>query len=235
MSVLGWAGLGLSALGTAGNMIAQARAARKRERALDKRENENEAWYNRRYNEVGTERATAQAALSAMRDAQKARMQRAAGAAAVSNASSESVAAEKAAGNKAIGDTVSTITAQDDARKDKIDSQYMARKSSIQDARDKVETAKTQNIATATGQLVNTAGSMIANIDDSSSNKSASKSDTGKPKSSAGSRPAFSSVPPKDMNFDKDFAKDYADKHYTYKPADERMKDYLFNSVWGKD
>lgn len=220
MAALGWVGLGLSALGTAGNMIAQAKAARQRRRALDKRENENEAWYNRRYNEVGTERATAQAALSAMRDAQKARMQMAAGAASVSNASGESVAAEKAAGNKAIGNTVSAITAQDDARKDKVDSKYMSRKDSIQNARDNIETSKMQNTALATGQLLNTAGNIIANVDDSGSSKSKSKAATV-------SKPVQSTVPG-----GVDYAKDWAEKELVYKPYDERMKDILFNRTW---
>ena len=94
--LLGALGLGLGAAGSAANFISQAKEARKRRRALDERERENEAWYRRKYNEVGTESASAQRALTAMRDAQKERMNRASGAAAVSGASSESVAADAA-------------------------------------------------------------------------------------------------------------------------------------------
>lgn len=223
MSVLGWAGLGLSAVGTVGNAIAQARAARKRERALTKREADNEAWYNRRYNEVGTERATAQAALSAMRDAQKARMQRSAGASAVSNASSESVAAEKAAGNKAIGDTVSTITAQDDARKDKIENQYRTEKSSIEAQRQNIQAQKAQNLSTATGQLLNTAGTMIAASAVSSDSTKTKKADATNASTTANG---------------SEFTQSYINNHFGYKTPEEQLSNILsksYNYTWNKD
>ena len=160
--LLGALGLGLGAAGSAANFISQAKEARKRRRALDERERENEAWYKRKYNEVGTESASAQRALTAMRDAQRERMNRASGAAAVSGASSESVAAEKAAANKAVGDTVSAIAARDDARKERIDDEYRREKRAIENARDNISLQKQQNTAAATSQALNTAGNIIA-------------------------------------------------------------------------
>lgn len=160
--LLGALGLGLGAAGSAANFISQAKEARKRRRALDERERENEAWYNRKYNEVGTESATEQRALTAMRDAQQSRMNRASGAAAVSGASSESVAAEKAAANKTIGDTVSAIAARDDARKERVDDEYRREKRAIDNARDNISLQKMQNTAAATSQALNTAGNIIA-------------------------------------------------------------------------
>lgn len=160
--LLGALGLGLGAAGSAVNFISQAKEARKRRRALDERERENNAWYNRKYNEVGTESATAQRALTAMRDAQQSRMNRASGAAAVSGASSESVAAEKAAANKTIGDTASAITAQDDARKERVENEYRREKRAIENARDNISLQKQQNTAAATSQALNTAGNIIA-------------------------------------------------------------------------
>lgn len=160
--LLGALGLGLGAAGSAANFISQAKEARKRRRALDERERENEAWYNRKYNEVGAESASAQRALTAMRDAQRQRMNRASGAAAVSGASSESVAAEKAAANNAIGDTVSAIAARDDARKERVEDEYRREKRAIENARDNISLQKQQNTAAATSQLLNTAGNIIA-------------------------------------------------------------------------
>lgn len=154
--------MGLGAAGSAANFISQAKEARKRRRALDERERENEAWYKRKYNEVGTESSAAQMALTAMRDAQRERMNRASGAAAVSGASSESVAAEKAAANKSIGDTVSAIAARDDARKERIDDEYRREKRAIENARDNISLQKQQNTAAATSQALNTAGNIIA-------------------------------------------------------------------------
>ena len=100
--------------------------------------------------------------MTAMRDAQQARMNRASGAAAVSGASSESVAAEKAAANKAIGDTVSAIAARDDARKERVDDEYRREKRAIENARDNISLQKQQNTAAATSQALNTAGNIIA-------------------------------------------------------------------------
>ena len=160
--LLGALGLGLGAAGSAANFISQAKEARKRRRALDERERENEAWYKRKYNEVGTESAAAQRALTAMRDAQRERMNRASGAAAVSGASAESVAAEKAAANKAIGDTVSAIAARDDARKERVDDEYRRERRAIENARDNISLQKQQNTAAATSQALNTAGNIIA-------------------------------------------------------------------------
>ena len=160
--LLGALGLGLGAAGSAANFISQAKEARKRRRALDERERENEAWYKRKYNELGTESASAQRALTAMRDAQRERMNRASGAAAVSGASSESVAAEKAAANKAIGDTVSAIAARDDARKERVDKEYRKERRAIENARDNISLQKQQNTAAATSQALNTAGNIIA-------------------------------------------------------------------------
>ena len=160
--LLGALGLGLGAAGSAANFISQAKEARKRRRALDERERENEAWDKRKYNELGTESASAQRALTAMRDAQRERMNRASGAAAVSGASSESVAAEKAAANKAIGDTVSAIAARDDARKERVDDEYRRERRAIENARDNISLQKQQNTAAATSQALNTAGNIIA-------------------------------------------------------------------------
>ena len=160
--LLGALGLGLGAAGSAANFISQAKEARKRRRALDDRERENEAWYKRKYNEVGTESASGQRPLTAMRDAQRQRMNRASGAAAVSGASSESVAAEKAAANKAIGDTVSAIAARDDARKERVDDEYRRERRAIENARDNISLQKQQNTAAATSQALNTAGNIIA-------------------------------------------------------------------------
>ena len=154
--------MGLGAAGLATNFISQAKEARKRAEALDKRALENEKWYTRKYNELGTESASAQRALTAMRDAQQQRMNRASGAAAVSGASSESVAAEKAAANKAIGDTVSAIAARDDARKERVDKEYRRERRAIENARDNVSLQKQQNTAAATSQALNTAGNIIA-------------------------------------------------------------------------
>lgn len=160
--LLGALGLGLGAAGSAMGFISQAKEARKRAEALDKRALENEKWYERKYNENNTRSAAANDAVTKMRNTMQERMNRASGAAAVSGASSESVAAEKAAANKTIGDTMSAIAAQDDARKERIENEYRREKRAIENARDNISLQKQQNTAAATSQALNTAGNIIA-------------------------------------------------------------------------
>ena len=213
--LLGALGLGLGAAGSAANFISQAKEARKRRRALDERERENEAWYKRKYNELGTESASAQRALTAMRDAQRERMNRASGAAAVSGASSESVAAEKAAANKAIGDTVSAIAARDDARKERVDDEYRRERRAIENARDNISLQKQQNTAAATSQALNTAGNIIAlggDIGGSGGNKSGQRQ---APTATTGTKAGSTSL------FDPDY--------------DIKRRGGEFNGFWNRD
>ena len=213
--LLGALGLGLGAAGSAANFISQAKEARKRRRALDERERENEAWYKRKYNELGTESASAQRALTAMRDAQRERMNRASGAAAVSGASSESVAAEKAAANKAIGDTVSAIAARDDARKERVDDEYRRERRAIENARDNISLQKQQNTAAATSQALNTAGNIIAlggEMGGSGGNKSGQMQS---PTATTGTKAGSTSL------FDPDY--------------DARRRGGEFNGFWNRD
>lgn len=115
-------------------------SAKKQRKMIEQQEKKNEQWYNRRYNESGIERADAQAAIKAMRDAQKERAASARGAMAVAGGSLESSAAEKAAQNEAMARVISGITANAEARKDAIESQYQARDADL--ANQKLQTEK---------------------------------------------------------------------------------------------
>lgn len=129
------AGLGTAAVGVGISALGGARAARQRRRELAQRERENNAWYDQRYNELGTERADAQAALSAMRAAQAQRMSSARGASAVMGASAGSVAAEKNAANMAMGQTIGQINANAEAYKQGVENTYLQRKNDLSKAK----------------------------------------------------------------------------------------------------
>lgn len=132
-----------------------ASSASKQRKMLEKEKKKNEQWYNRRYNEVGTERADAQAALTAMRAAQKERSAAARGASVVAGGSAESAAAEKEAANKAMAGTIATINASNESRKDAIENQYMNRDASLTEQQVAAERRKAQSIATAGAGLDN--------------------------------------------------------------------------------
>lgn len=146
-------GAGTAAIGAGLSALGGARAARAKRRELAKRESENNAWYDQRYNELGTERADAQAALSAMRAAQAQRMQAARGAGAVMGASAGSVAAEKNAANMAMGQTIGQINAGAEQYKQGIENTYMQNKNDISNQRIQAAEAQARNMAQAGSQL----------------------------------------------------------------------------------
>ena len=141
-----------------------AKSASKQRKMLEAEKKKNEQWYNRRYNEVGTERADAQAALTAMREAQRERSAAARGASAVMGSSAESAAAEKAAQNKAMASTIATINAANESRKDAIENQYMNRDASLTAQQLDAEQRKAQAIAQAGAGLDNVVDKVIGLI-----------------------------------------------------------------------
>lgn len=155
-------GAGTAAIGAGLSALGGARAARAKRRELAKRESENNAWYDQRYNELGTERADAQAALSAMRAAQAQRMQAARGAGAVMGASAGSVAAEKAASNSAMAQTISQMNANNENNKMAIENTYMQNKNDISNQRIRAHEAQAQNMAAAGGQLSSLGAGIVA-------------------------------------------------------------------------
>lgn len=155
-------GAGTAAIGAGLSALGGARAARAKRRELAKRESENNAWYDQRYNELGTERADAQAALSAMRAAQAQRMQAARGAGAVMGASAGSAAAEKAASNSAMAQTISQMNANNENNKMAIENTYMQNKNDISNQRIRANEAQAQNMAQAGSQLSSLGAGIVA-------------------------------------------------------------------------
>lgn len=144
-------GTGVAAGGTVAGGILGAIERAKQRRILRQQEQQNQRWYNRRYNEVGTERADAKRALTAMRDAQAQRVADAAGRAAVMGTGAATVAQEKQAANQAIGNTVAGINAQAEQRKQAIENQYLQKQDQIQQQRAGLHAQAVQQIAGATG------------------------------------------------------------------------------------
>ena len=104
---------------------------RQQENLLKDMRQKNDLWYNRRYNELGTERADAQAALTAMRDAQAQRMANMAGRSAVMGGSTALRAAEQNAQNQAIGKVAQNINADSESRKETIENRYRTQDNAI--------------------------------------------------------------------------------------------------------
>lgn len=129
--------------------IQASKAMKNVKKDLQNRRKENEAWYDRRYNEDATQRADAQRILTMTQEAIKNRNKAAAGAQAVGGLTEESVAAEKAANAKAMADAASQIAVAGDRRKDQIEAEYQQRDLQVRDQLNDLEINKGKNIAQA--------------------------------------------------------------------------------------
>lgn len=134
-------------------------AAQKAKGYIDQQIADNQAWYDRRYNEDATQRADAQAVLTRMQESIRQRNKAAQGRAAVTGGTEESVAQEKAINNSALAEATSRIAAAGEARKDAIESQYLQNKAGLTGQLVNVEQGRAGTIASAT----QTAGSTIGN------------------------------------------------------------------------
>lgn len=143
-------GAGLSAAGSIFGGIKASQALKKVQGNIEQQKADNEAWYNRRFNEDATQRADAQRILTKTEESIKNRNKQAAASAAVMGGTEESVAAAKAANSQALAEATSQIAVNADARKDQIESSYQQRKAGFDGQLNSIEQQK----AAAIGQAV---------------------------------------------------------------------------------
>lgn len=138
--------------------ISASKAMKKVKSNLESEQQENQNWYDRRYNEDATQRADAQRILTQTEESIKNRNRQAAGAQAVMGGTEESVAATKAANNQALADATSQIAVAAEQRKDNIENQYMNTKSELQNKLNNLEINKANAISQAVSGVSNAAG-----------------------------------------------------------------------------
>ena len=129
---------------------------------IKQQQQDNQDWFDRRYNEDSTQRADAQALLTATEESIRNRNRQAAGAAAVMGGTDESVATAKAANNQALVDATSKIAAAADQRKDAIENQYMSTKSNLNSQINDMTLKKAQSTADAVKDVADAAGSLAS-------------------------------------------------------------------------
>lgn len=157
-------GAGMSAVGSIFGGISASKAMKKVRNNLNQQLSENQDWYDRRYNEDGTQRADAQRMITMVNESIKNRNKQAAGAQAVMGGTDESVAAAKEANNKALADTTSQIAAQSDARKDQIEQQYMANKKDLNNQLNELQMQKAQATSQAIQGVTGAASGIAGNF-----------------------------------------------------------------------
>jgi hypothetical protein len=157
------AGLGLASSIAGG--IANRKARKKQEQMLAQQQRENQAWYDRRYNEDPTKRADTVRLLTQMQEQIKNRNRAAKGRQAVMGGTEDSTTAVKEANNKTLADTTSQIVAANEARKDAIEQQYQQNKRSIQGQQMQMEAEKSADTANAVAGVAGTAANIAATLD----------------------------------------------------------------------
>ena len=158
-------GAGLGVASSIFGGISARKARQKQERMLAQQEQENQAWYDRKYNEDPTKRADTVRLLTQMQEQIKNRNKAAKGRQAVMGGTEDSTTAVKEANNKTLADTTSQIVAANEARKDAIEGQYQARKDAIQNKRMGLEAEKAAGTASVAAGVAGTAANIAATID----------------------------------------------------------------------
>ena len=157
------AGLGLASSIAGG--IANRKARRKQEQMIAQQQRENQAWYDRKYNEDPTKRADTVRLLTQMQEQIKNRNKAAKGRQAVMGGTEDSTTAVKEANNKTLADTTSQIVAANESRKDNIEQQYRERKNQLQNQQMGLEAEKAADTANAVAGVAGTAANIAASLD----------------------------------------------------------------------
>ena len=158
-------GAGLSIASSIAGGIANRKARKKQEQMLAQQQRENQAWYDRKYNEDPTKRADTVRLLTQMQEQIKNRNRAAKGRQAVMGGTEDSTTAVKEANNKTLADTTSQIVAANEARKDAIEQQYQQNKRSIQGQQMQMEAEKSADTANAVAGVAGTAANIAASLD----------------------------------------------------------------------
>lgn len=167
------AGLGLASSIAGG--IANRKARKKQEQMLAQQQRDNQAWYDRKYNEDPTKRADTVRLLTQMQEQIKNRNRAAKGRQAVMGGTEDSTTAVKEANNKTLADTTSQIVAANEARKDNIEQQYQQNKRSIQGQQMQMEAEKAAGTANVAAGVAGTAANIAATLDSSGGSSKAPK------------------------------------------------------------
>lgn len=162
------AGAALKVAGQVAGGIANSQKRKEQRRMLQEQLKDNQAWYDRNYNADPTQRADVQRMLTQMNETIKNRNKAAKGRQSVMGGTDDSTTAVKEANNKTIADTTGQIVSQNEARKDKVEEQYMENKRQIQGQQMQMKADEAGQIASAVSGVVGTAANIVSALDNGS-------------------------------------------------------------------
>lgn len=155
-------GAGLGVIGSIFGGISASKAAKKKKKAVENEMADNEAWYNRRYNEDATQRADAQRILNKTEDIIRNRNKAAAGTQAVMGGTDATAAATREANANALADATASIAEQGAAQKDNIEQQYRENRTRLKGQLNDIEAQRSQAIGQAIGGVIGAAGGIAS-------------------------------------------------------------------------
>lgn len=158
--------------------ISNRKARKRQERMLARQQQENQAWYDRKYNEDPTKRADTVRLLTQMQEQIRDRNKAAKGRQAVMGGTDDAAVAAAEANSKAIADTTADIVARNDARKDSIEQQYMQRKQNLQNGQMQLEAEKADTTANVVQGVLGTAANIAAALDGAGASRGTAGSGT---------------------------------------------------------
>lgn len=161
-SIIG-AGLGLASSIAGG--ISNSKARKAQRKMLEQQQKDNQAWYDRKYNEDPTKRADTVRFLTQMNETVKNRNKSARGRQAVMGGTEDSTTAEKEANGKTVADATAQIVAANEARKDNVEQQFLNRKQQIQDKQMGMKTEDAANTANVVSGIAGTAANIATALD----------------------------------------------------------------------
>jgi len=162
------AGAALKVAGQVAGGIANSQKRKEQRRMLQEQLKDNQAWYDRNYNADPTQRADVQRMLTQMNETIKNRNKAAKGRQSVMGGTDDSTTAVKEANNKTIADTTGQIVSQNEARKDKVEEQYMENKRQIQGQQMQMKADEAGQIASAVSGVAGTAANIVSALDNGS-------------------------------------------------------------------
>ena len=175
-----WVQIALAAAGAASSLFGGAKsasAARKAQRELQLRENRENAWYQRRYNENYADTAAGRALINEAKEYARENWKKASGAAAVTGGTDAAAAQAKEAGNKMVAGAVRNIASQDTARKDAADAQHMKMQDNFSQQRMALQQQRSDSVANAASGVSNAMMSAASTMGGSGSSAKAPETD----------------------------------------------------------
>lgn len=164
-----WVQLASAAIGAVGSLLggaASARKAKKAELELAAKQNREDAWFQRRYNENYADTAAGRAMINEAKDYARENWKKASGAAAVTGGTDAATAQAKEAGNKVVGDAIRNMAVQDTARKDSAENAHLRMQDNYSNQKIALAQQNASNVASTAAGLSNAAMTAAASFGD---------------------------------------------------------------------